>query len=80
MTNALTVSSRFCGPPGTGNGGYVCRCRVIAWPQARDGRKFTAGSALVGPDGDVLAVAATLWLTVPHPAQAPAVQAAGSAS
>jgi len=21
---ALTIPSRFCGPPGSGNGGYVC--------------------------------------------------------
>src|SRR4029077_9744941 len=53
------------------------QCRVIAWPQTRDGRKLTAGSALIGPSGEVLAVAATLWLTVPHPGQVPA---AGRAS
>ena len=52
------------------------QCRVIAWPQARDGRKLTAGSALLGPGGEVLAVAAALWLTVPHPAQAPAAERA----
>ena len=56
------------------------QCRVIAWPQARDGRKLTAGSALIGPSGEVLAVAATLWLTVPHPGQASATEAAGRAS
>jgi hypothetical protein len=68
LLGRMTV--RLAARPGAGD-----RCRVIAWPQARDGRKFTAGSALLGPDGDVLAVAATLWLTVPHPGQAPAVQA-----
>ena len=52
---------------------------MIAWPGGGDGRKLTAGSALVGPDGEVLAVAATLWLTVPHPGQAPAAEAAGRA-
>jgi hypothetical protein len=41
--------------------------QVIAWPIGRDGRKLTAGSALLGPDGDVLAVAETVWLTVPRP-------------
>jgi hypothetical protein len=41
-------------------------CQVIAWPIGRDGRKLTAGSALVGWDGEVLAVAETVWLTVPH--------------
>jgi hypothetical protein len=39
--------------------------RVLAWPIARDGRKLAAGSALVGPGDEVLAVARTLWLTVP---------------
>ena len=29
------------------------RCRVIAWPGGRDGRKLTAGSALLGPGGEV---------------------------
>jgi hypothetical protein len=24
MTESLVISSRFCGPPGSGNGGYVC--------------------------------------------------------
>jgi hypothetical protein len=43
-------------------------CRVVAWPLARNGRKLTAGSALLGPDGAVLATARTLWLTVPRPA------------
>ena len=56
MTASLT------GRPAPGD-----QCRVIAWPQARDGRKLTAGSALVGPEGEVLAVAAALWLTVPDP-------------
>ena len=43
------------------------QCRVIAWPAGRDGRKLTAGSALLGPGGDVLAVARTLWITTPRP-------------
>jgi hypothetical protein len=43
-------------------------CRVVAWPVARDGRKLSAGSALLGPSGAVLAVARSLWLTVPSPA------------
>ena len=42
-------------------------CRVIAWPAGRDGRKLTAFSALLGPGGDVLAAARTVWLTVPRP-------------
>lgn len=49
------------------------RCQVIAWPEGRDGRKLTAGSALTGPGGTVLAAARTVWLTVPRPVPAPAV-------
>jgi hypothetical protein len=40
------------------------RCRVVAWPLAGDGRKLRAGSALLGPDGEVLAAARTVWITV----------------
>ena len=47
------------------------RCLVIAWPGGRDGRKLTAGSALTGPDGKVLAAARTVWLTVPRPVPVP---------
>jgi hypothetical protein len=43
------------------------QCRVIAWPDARDGRKLTAGSALLGPHGEALAAAWAVWLTVPRP-------------
>lgn len=59
-------------PPAAGD-----PCLVIAWPAGRDGRKLTAGSAVLGPDGEVLAAASTLWLTVPR--QVP-VAAAGAAS
>jgi hypothetical protein len=48
---------------------------VIAWPSARDGRKLVAGSALLGPGGEVLAVARAVWLTVPR--QVPALAAEG---
>jgi hypothetical protein len=41
-------------------------CQVVAWPVGRDGRKLTAGSALIGPGGRVLAVARSVWLTVPR--------------
>jgi hypothetical protein len=37
---------------------------VVAWPTARDGRKLFANSALLRPDGDVLAVAQATWLVV----------------
>jgi hypothetical protein len=49
------------------------QCRVIAWPGTRDGRKLTAGSALLGPGGEVLAAALAVWLTVPRPIPRPAV-------
>jgi hypothetical protein len=45
-------------------------CRVTAWPAGRDGRKLAAGSALLGPGGEVLAAARALWVTVPRPALA----------
>lgn len=38
--------------------------QVVAWPLGREGRKLTAGSALLGPDGEVLAAARALWVTV----------------
>jgi hypothetical protein len=46
------------------------QCLVIAWPDGRDGRKLLAGSALLGPGGQVLAAARTVWLTVPRPVPA----------
>ena len=42
------------------------QCRVIAWPAGRAARKLTAGSALLGPGGEVLAVARAVWITVPR--------------
>jgi hypothetical protein len=44
--------------------------QVIAWPIGRDGRKLTAGSALLGWGGEVLAVARTVWLVVARPVAA----------
>jgi hypothetical protein len=58
-------------PPAAGD-----QCLVIAWPVARDGRKLTAGSAVLGPDGEVLAAASTRWLTVPRQAPVPASEGA----
>lgn len=65
MTASLAV------PPMAGD-----ECRVIAWPGRRDGRKLDAGSALLGPDGAVLAAARTVWLTVPRPVPALAAEGA----
>lgn len=42
-------------------------CHLVAWPLGQEGRKLAAGSALLDPDGRVLAAAATLWITVPRP-------------
>ena len=52
------------------------QCLVIAWPGGRDGRKLPAGSALLGPGGQVLAAARTVWLTVPRPVPALAAERA----
>jgi hypothetical protein len=52
------------------------QCRVIAWPGGRDGRKLTAGSALLGPGGEVIATARAVWLTVPRPVPALATEGA----
>jgi hypothetical protein len=52
------------------------QCRVIAWPGGRDGRKVMAGSALLGPGGEVLAVATAVWITVPRPVPALAAEGA----
>jgi hypothetical protein len=52
------------------------QCRVIAWPGSRDDRKLTAGSALLGPSGMVLATARTVWVTVPRPVPALTAEAA----
>ena len=50
------------------------QCLVIAWPGGRDGRKLLAGSALLGSGGKVLATARAVWLTVPRPVPALAVE------
>jgi hypothetical protein len=64
----LTVPFRFRGPADSANGGYARG--LIA------DRRLTAGSALLGPGGEVLAVAETGWLTVPRPV--PAMTAEGA--
>jgi hypothetical protein len=62
----VTLATQPAGRPAPGD-----QCRVVAWPVARDGRKLTAGSALLGPDGTVIAAASTVWLTVPRRDTAP---------
>ena len=44
-------------------------CVVVAWPTGRDARKFFANSALLGPDGETLAVAQATWLIVDRQVQ-----------
>ncbi len=44
-------------------------CLVIAWPGERRNRKITAGSALLGPGDEVLAIASAIWITVPRSVQ-----------
>jgi hypothetical protein len=50
------------------------QCRLIAWLDTQEGRKLTAGSALLGPGGQVLATAQAVWLTVPRPVPATAAR------
>jgi hypothetical protein len=45
--------------------------RMVAWLLGHDGGKLTAGSALLGPDGEVLAAARALWVTVTRTAATP---------
>ena len=45
------------------------RCVVVAWPTGRDGRKLFANSALLGTDGETLAVAQATWLIVDRQVQ-----------
>jgi hypothetical protein len=44
-------------------------CVVVAWPTGRDGRKLFANSALLQPDGEVMAIAQTTWLSVDRQVQ-----------
>ncbi|RYZ04089.1 MAG: hypothetical protein EOO24_13285 [Comamonadaceae bacterium] len=41
------------------------RCVVIGWPLAHEGRKRTAGSAVYGGDGRLVAHARAVWIEVP---------------
>src|SRR4051812_43324644 len=48
-------------------------CVAVGWLIGRDGRKLTAGSALLASGGEVLAGARTGWVTVPR--QVPGTEA-----
>jgi hypothetical protein len=54
------MTTRLAARPRTGD-----EHRVAAWLIAGEGRKLTAGSALLAPDGEVLAAARAVWITVP---------------
>ena len=40
---------------------------VVGWPIGRNGRKYTAGSAIYAPDGKPVAVAESLWIEPKDP-------------
>ncbi len=44
-------------------------CIIMAWPLAREGRKETAGVALFGADGELLARAHQVWIVMGPPDQ-----------
>jgi len=69
------MTARLAGPVRVGTAH-----RVVAWLLERDGRKHTAGSALFGPDDQLLAVARAVWITVTRaaPPVAPTVIDAAS--
>jgi hypothetical protein len=83
----LRVAARFCGPPGFANGGFASGSLAALLggaaevtlrrpvPLDRSLPVHRDGSALFGPDGEVLAAARTVWITVPRRA----VVAAGGA-
>ena len=65
------MTASLAAPPVAGD-----QCRVMAWPGGHDGRKLLAGSALLGPGGQVLAAASSVWITVPRPVRALAAEGA----
>jgi hypothetical protein len=65
------MTTRLGGMPRAGDD-----CRVVAWPGGRDGRKLAASAALLGPGGEVLAAASTVWVTVPRQSLQPPAGAA----
>jgi hypothetical protein len=67
VRSRLRIGRRFHGPP-VPDTPTLEEARAAAGPGAYysvggpDGRKLTAGSALLGPDGEVLAAARALWV------------------
>jgi hypothetical protein len=60
------MTARLAARPRTGT-----EYRVVAWPGGRDGRKLVAGSAILGPDGELVAAARSLWIILRETAGGP---------
>ena len=63
----MVGKDQFYGPPGTGNGGYVCGVLAKAlnsWPVAVEGRKHLVGTALYDAGGICAARAMCIWFPV----------------
>lgn len=54
-----TLSARIDGRPRPGE-----RCVITSWEVAREGRRLTADAAFFGEQGNLLAVARAVWVTV----------------
>jgi hypothetical protein len=77
----LRLGERFCGPPASANGGYACGAIAellgggvevtLRRPPPLGRPPTAAGSALLDAHGRVLAVARTVWVTIPRPEPAP---------
>jgi len=39
-------------------------CQVVGWARERDGRKTRGGSALYAADGELMAAARTVWISL----------------
>ena len=66
LLGRMRAEIRECPRPGD-------RCVLTAWPTGGDGRKLFANSALIGAEGEILAVAQSTWVIVDgriEPAQA----------
>ncbi|MGH2922832.1 MAG: hypothetical protein ACRDKH_02225 [Solirubrobacterales bacterium] len=54
MTETVVIERRFRGPPESANGGYTCR-------------KLFAGTAILDPEGEPLAVSEATWIELREP-------------
>jgi hypothetical protein len=76
----LRLGEQFCGPAASANGGYACGViaellgggvEVTCAGRRRSAGRCGCGSALLDAHGRVLAVARTVWVTIPRPEPAP---------